>query len=104
MSTAWKLQAMADSSGVSRTLQARDDGTVQGLAKALDATSQPFIGRAVSDLPAQRASCAGRRSDRPVSSTSQAFPGAASGYMDREVRLGYQLAQVSPVIELRVWL
>ena len=31
---------------------------------------------------------------RPVSSTSQTFPGAAFGYMDGEVRLGYQLAEI----------
>jgi hypothetical protein len=64
--------------------------------------AEPFIGRAVSDLPAQQASSAGRRSDRPVSSTSQAFPAAVFGYLDREVRLGHQLAQASPVIQLRV--
>src|SRR4030065_1058973 len=50
VSTAWKLQAMADASGVSRTLQACNDETVQGLAEVLDAESQPFIHRAVSDL------------------------------------------------------
>lgn len=93
---AWKLQSMADASGVSRTLQACDDETVQGLAEALDAVSQPFIDRAVSDLR-QRSEAFVLDADltgRPVSSTSRTFPGAAFGYMDGEVRLGYQLAQI----------
>ena len=93
---AWKLQSLADASGVSRTLQACNDETVQGLAEALDAVSQPFIDRAVSDLR-QRSEPFVLDADltgRPVSSTSRTFPGAAFGYMDGEVRLGYQLAQV----------
>jgi hypothetical protein len=96
VSTAWKLQAMADASGVSRTLHVCDDGTVQGLAKALEAMSQPFLDRAASDLR-QRNELFVLDADltgRPVSSTSQTFPGAAFGYMDGEVRLGYQLAQI----------
>jgi len=96
VSTAWKLQAMADASGVSRTLQACTDETVQGLAGVLDAVSQPFIDRAVSDLRQRNEPLVldVDLTGRPVSSTSQTFPGAAFGYMDGEVRLGYQLAQV----------
>jgi hypothetical protein len=96
VSTAWKLQAMADASGVSRTLQACNDQTVRGLAEVLDAVSQPFIDRAVSDLRQRNAPLVldADLTGRPVSSTSQAFPGAAFGYMDGEVRLGYQLAQI----------
>ena len=96
VSTAWKLQAMADASGVSRTLQACDDGTVQGLAEVLDAVGQPFIERAVSDLRRRNGVLLldADLTGRPVSSTSQTFPGAAFGYMDGEVRLGYQLAQI----------
>jgi hypothetical protein len=43
---------------------------------------------------------------RPVSSTSQTFPGAAFGYMDGEVRLGYQLAEICLQTRLfgRQWL
>jgi hypothetical protein len=96
VSTAWKLQAMADASGVSRTLQACNDETVQGLAEVLDAESQPFIRRAVSDLRQRNQPLVldVDLTGRPVSSTSQTFPGAAFGYMDGEVRLGYQLAQI----------
>jgi hypothetical protein len=96
VAVAWQLQAMADASGVSRTLQACDDETVNALADALAALSQPFLDRALNDL------C--HRDEplildvdltgRPVSSTSQTFPGAAFGYMDGEVHLGYQLAQI----------
>lgn len=96
VSTAWKLQRMADASGVSRTLWACTDETVQGLVEVLDAVSQPFIDRAVSDLRQRNESLVldVDLTGRPVSSTSQTFPGATFGYMDGEVRLGYQLAQV----------
>jgi len=108
VSTAWKLQAMADASGVSRTLQAGKDETVQGLAEVLDAVSRPFLQRAVSDLR-QRDETLVLDVDltgRPVSSTSRTFPGAAFGYMDGEVRLGYQLAQICLETSLfgRQWL
>lgn len=96
VSTAWKLQAMADASGVSRTLQACNDETVRGLAEVLDAVSRPFIDRAVSDLRQRNEPLVldADLTGRPVSSTSQTFPGAAFGYMDGEVRLGYQLAEI----------
>ena len=93
---AWRLQSMADASGVSRTLQACNDTTVHGLAEALDAVSQPFVDRAVSDLRQRNEPLIldADLTGRPVSSTSRTFPGAAFGYMDGEVRLGYQLAQI----------
>jgi len=96
VSTAWKLQAMADASGVSRTLQACNDETVRELAAVLDAVSQPFIDRAVDDLRQRNEPLVldADLTGRPVSSTSQTFPGAAFGYMDGEVRLGYQLAEI----------
>jgi hypothetical protein len=96
VATAWELQALADASGVSRTLQACNQATVQGLAEVLDAVSQPFIRRAVSDLRQRNQPLVldVDLTGRPVSSTSQTFPGAAFGYMDGAVRLGYQLAQV----------
>lgn len=96
VSMAWELQAMADASGVSRTLQACNDETVRGLAEVLDAVSQPFIDRAVNDLRQRNKPLVldADLTGRPVSSTSQTFPGAAFGYMDGEVRLGYQLAEI----------
>ena len=94
---AWQLQGLADASGVSRTLRACDERSVQCLQAALDTVSQPFLARAIADL---------RQHDevlvldvdltgRPISSTSESFPGAAFGYMDGEVRLGYQLAEIA---------
>jgi len=105
---AWKLQAMADASSVSRTLQACDDQTVQGLVEALEAVSQPFLERSVSDLRQRHETLVldVDLTGRPVSSTSRTFPGAAFGYMDGEVRLGYQLAQICLQTRLfgRQWL
>src|SRR3990170_4567227 len=46
VAAAWQLQAMADASGVSRTLSACDDETLSALAAALDALGQPFVDRA----------------------------------------------------------
>jgi hypothetical protein len=108
VAAAWQLRAMADASGVSRTLWACDDETVRALGAALDTVGQPFLDRAVSDLR-QRNELLVLDADltgRPVSSTSQTFPGAAFGYMDGEVRLGYQLAQVCLQTHLfgRQWL
>ena len=105
---AWQLQPMADASGVSRTLAACTPATVAALKSVLDDMGQPFLDRAVSDL---------RQGDetlvldadltgRPVSSTSETFPGAAFGYMDGEIRLGYQLAEICLQTRLfgRQWL
>jgi hypothetical protein len=106
--TAWQLNALADASGVSRTLWACDDQTVQALAAKLDEVGQPFLERAVRDLR-QRNETLVMDADltgRAVSSTSQTFPGVAFGYMDGEVRLGYQLAQICLQTHLfgRQWL
>jgi hypothetical protein len=73
-----------------------DDATLPALQGALDAVSQPFLDRAVEDLRARQelllldADLTGR----PVSSSSRTYPDAAFGYMDGEVRLGYQLAEI----------
>lgn len=108
VAAAWGLQRMADASGVSRTLWACDDETVRALEAELNAIGQPFLARAVSDLR-QRNEVLVLDADltgRPVSATSQTFPGAAFGYMDGEVRLGYQLAQICLQTRLfgRQWL
>ena len=93
---AWKLNGLADASGVSRTLKACDDGTVTALQAALDSISQPFLERAVRDLRErnERLVLDADLTGRPVSSTSTTYPGAAFGYMDGEVRPGYQLAEI----------
>ncbi len=96
VATAWRLHPMADASGVSRTLQACDDDAVRMVQAALDVVGQPFLQRAIEDLRQRNETLVldGDLTGRPVSSTSETFPGAAFGYMDGEVRLGYQLAQV----------
>jgi hypothetical protein len=105
---AWQLQRLADASGVSRTLAACDAASVQALKGALDAISQPFLERAVSDLRQRQETLVldADLTGRPISSTSQTFPGAAFGYMDGEIRLGYQLAEICLQTRLfgRQWL
>lgn len=105
---AWKLQPMADASGVSRTLRACNDQSVCRLQMALDTVSQPFLARAVADLRQHNEPLLldADLTGRPISSTSRTFPGAAFGYMDGEVRLGYQLAEICLQTHLygRQWL
>jgi len=72
VAAAWKLNGMADASGVSRTLWACDDQTVQTLTAGLDAVGQPFLERAVSDLRQRNATLVldADLTGRPVSSTA----------------------------------
>ncbi len=105
---AWQLQPMADASGVSRTLAACTPETVTALRTVLDDMGRPFFERAVSDLRQRHETLVldADLTGRPVSSTSQTFPGAAFGYMDGEIRLGYQLAEICLQTRLfgRQWL
>lgn len=98
----------AHCSNVSRTLDACDDETVAAVEQAIEAFSQPFLATTVQDLL--------RRGEpivydldlagEAVSSTSTTYPGAAFGWMNDGVKLGYQLARVclSPRAGERVWL
>jgi hypothetical protein len=108
VAAAWQLTLLADASGVSRTLWACDEPTVTVLESQLDAVGQPFLDRAVYDLRQRNAILVldADLTGRPVSSTRQTFPGAAFGYMDGEVRLGYQLAEICLCTALfgRQWL
>jgi hypothetical protein len=105
---AWNLEAMADASGVSRMLKQCDDATLAALPAALDAVSQPFLDQAVGDLRERNETLLldADLTGRPVSSTSRTYPGAAFGYMDGEIRLGYQLAEICLQTRLfgRQWL
>jgi hypothetical protein len=105
---AWNLEAMADASSVSRTLKQCDDPTLVALEAALDAVTQPFLDQAVGDLRERNETLIldADLTGRPVSSTSRTYPGAAFGYMDGEVRLGYQLAEICLQTRLfgRQWL
>jgi hypothetical protein len=105
---AWQLQPLADASGVSRTLAACTPETVTALKTVLDDLGRPFLARAISDLRQRNETLVldADLTGRPVSSTSQTFPGAAFGYMDGEIRLGYQLAEICLQTRLfgRQWL
>ena len=109
---AWQLQppirSGADASGVSRTLAACDPSVVQALEEVLEGVGQPFLDRAVSDLRQRQETLVldADLTGRPVSSTSRTFPGARFGYMDGEIRLGYQLAEICLQTRLfgRQWL
>ena len=108
VAAAWQLRSLAEASSVSRTLKACDDRSLAALEAALDTVSRPFFQRAVNDLRERNdlfvldADLTGL----PVSSSSRTYPGAAFGYMDGEIRLGYQLAQVCLQTSLfgRQWL
>lgn len=78
---AWNLEAMADASGVSRTLKASDDATLTALQAVLDDVAQPFLDRAVDDLRERNETLIfdADLTGRPVSSTSRTYPGAAFG-------------------------
>jgi hypothetical protein len=93
---AWQLETLADASTVSRTLQACDAVTVAALRSALDELGQPFLDQTLTDMRAHRHRLVldADLTGRPVSSTSRTYPGAAFGYMDGELHLGYQLAEI----------
>ena len=105
---AWGLPQFAHYSGVSHTLDACDAQTVTAVRQAIDTFSQPFIRTAVHEL---------LRTGRPivydldltgqaVSATSTTYPDTAFGWMNNQVRLGYQLALVclTSASQERIWL
>jgi hypothetical protein len=105
---AWGLDHFAHYASVSRTLHACDAQTVAQVEAAINTFSQPFIDAAVHELV--------RRGQplifdldltgQAVSATSTTYPDAAFGWMNDQVRLGYQLARVclSPQDGERIWL
>jgi hypothetical protein len=105
---AWQQTRFVHYSNVSRTLEACDETTVQDLRAAIEAFNQPFIAEAIHDELR-----AGRElvfdldlMGQSVSSTSHHYPDVAFGWMDHEIRLGYQLARVcvQTVRYGRLWL
>jgi len=94
---AWGQPGWADYSGVSRTLSALDWSEAYDVAQVLEQVSQPLI-QAELDLlrsQGQRLRFDGDLTGLPVSNSSRTYPHAAFGYMDDEIRLGYQAAVVS---------
>jgi len=105
---AWAQARFVHYSNVSRTLEACDEITVQDLRAVIEDFNQPFIAEAIHDELR-----AGRDlvfdldlMGQSVSSTSRTYPDVAFGWMDHEIRLGYQLARVcvQTVRYGRLWL
>src|SRR6266571_3921929 len=94
---AWGQAAWADYSGVSRTLSGLSWEEVKQIVQVLEQVSQPYINAELQMLRAQgkRVRLDGDLTGLPVSNTSQTYPHAAFGYMDDEIRLGYQAGLVS---------
>lgn len=93
---AWSQARFVHASNVSRTLAACDATTLSDLQAVIDRFNRPFIAEALHE----EIRC-GREitldvdlTGQPVSSTSRTYPEAAFGFMNQEVRLGYQLARV----------
>jgi hypothetical protein len=105
---AWGLERFAHYSSVSRTLKAGDDQTVAAVEAAITAFSRPFIETSVQELLrcGQPLVYDFDLTGQAVSSTSTTYPEATFGWMNDQVRLGYQLARVclSPRTDERLWL
>lgn len=105
---AWGQAGFVHYSNVSRTLQACDQTTLQDLRAVIDCFNQPFIAEAIHDELR-----AGREivfdldlMGQSVSSTSHTFSDVGFGWMNNQIRLGYQLARVcvQAVRYGRIWL
>ncbi|MCC7359739.1 MAG: hypothetical protein IT317_09690 [Anaerolineales bacterium] len=105
---AWGLKRLVHYSSVSRSLHACDAHTVAAVEAAIARFSQPFVDQAVHELVrrGQPLVYDFDLTGQPVSSTSTTYPDAAFGWMNDQVRLGYQLARVSlaPSAGERIWL
>ena len=105
---AWGVERFAHFTTVGRTLAACDDQTVGAVEAAIVAFSRPFIETSVHALVrrGQRLVYDFDLTGQAVSSTSTTYPEAAFGWMNDQVRLGYQLARVSlsPPAGARIWL
>jgi len=105
---AWGLAGFAHHTTVGRTLTACDADTVSAAEVAIAAFSRPFIDTTVHELVrrGQRLVYDFDLTGQPVSATSTTYPEAAFGWMNDQVRLGYQLARVSlsPPAGARLWL
>lgn len=93
---AWGLAALPEASGVSRTLAAASARSLTALQTVLEALTVPFLAQALADLQSRNAPLIldADLTGQPVSDTSTTYPGAAFGYMDGTLHLGYQLAVV----------
>jgi hypothetical protein len=108
LARAWGQAALADYSGVSRTLKTLTLAEAQQVIQVLEASSQMFIAAEVNLALwfEKRLVYDGDLTGLAVSKSSQTYPGVAYGHMDDQIRLGYQAAVVSlrsPTYQ-RLWL
>lgn len=105
---AWGVERFAHFTSVGRTLAACDDQTVTAVEAAITAFSRPFIETSVHQRVrrGQRLVYDFDLMGQAVSSTSTTYPDVAFGWMNDQVRLGYQLARVSLALGdgARIWL
>jgi hypothetical protein len=98
---AWAQAIFVHYSGVSRTLDAADENTLAAVVEVLRAVSRPFIDAAVLEVIKKegRLTVDVDLTGREVSPTSTDYPEAGFGWMDDDVRKGYQAAVTSLVCE-----
>jgi hypothetical protein len=97
VATAWQQPGWADYSGVSRTLRALHQSEAEAIVAALRRVSQPFLAAEI-QLALRQTGMLLYDLDltgRPVSNSSETYPGAEFGYMSDGLFLGYQAALVS---------
>jgi hypothetical protein len=94
---AWGQSGWADYSGVSRTLRTMSWEEARAIVRVLEEISQPYLEAEQQRLrgSGSRLQLDGDLTGLPVSNTSRTYPQAAFGFMDDEIRLGYQAAVVS---------
>jgi hypothetical protein len=98
---AWAQEVFVHYSGVSRTLDASDEETLLAVVEVLQRVSRPFIDTAVMETIQQEEQLVidVDLTGREVSATSTDFQDADFGWMDDEVKKGYQVAVTSLVCE-----
>ncbi|MGZ6347725.1 MAG: hypothetical protein ACXWNC_09200, partial [Anaerolineales bacterium] len=105
---AWGQLHWADYSGVSRTLSGLNWAEVKAIVAVLEEISQPYLQAELQGLrlAGKRLQIDADLTGLPVSDRSQTYPHAAYGYMDDEIRLGYQAGVISLVSPTygRIWL
>jgi hypothetical protein len=101
MAQAWGQALFRHYSQVSRTLEAADEQTLAEVVAVLRTISAPFIQQAVMDSLKQQGQLMldVDLTGRAVSPTSTDYPEATFGWMDDEVKKGYQAAVASLVCD-----
>jgi len=98
---AWAQGTFVHYSGVSRTLDAADKGTLKAVVDVLQTMSRPFIDTAVMETIRDEGGLVidVDLTGREVSPTSTDYPDASFGWMEDGISKGYQAAVTSLVCE-----